>query len=165
MRLDPDREFFQCDYCSSFYFPEPNADGVRVLGEPTSLDCPVCAIKLVHAAIADRRVMYCTRCRGMLIPMDLFLAIIQDLRSRREAAAEVARQPDWNGLNRRIHCPKCGQTMDTHSYGGGGSVIMDDCENCSLNWLDYGELDKIVRAPDHDYAIGLDSPLGMPPLR
>jgi Zn-finger nucleic acid-binding protein len=42
--------------------------------------------------------------------------------------------------------------MDTHLYGGGGNVILDDCENCGLNWLDYGELDRIVRAPDREYA-------------
>jgi Zn-finger nucleic acid-binding protein len=41
--------------------------------------------------------------------------------------------------------------MDTHLYGGGGNVIIDDCENCDLNWLDYGELDRIVRAPDREY--------------
>ena len=28
---------------------------------------------------------------------------------------------------------------------------MDDCEKCSLNWLDYGELERIVRAPDRQY--------------
>ena len=42
--------------------------------------------------------------------------------------------------------------MDTHPYGGGGSVIIDDCENCALDWLDYAELDRIVRAPDREYA-------------
>ena len=83
--------------------------------------------------------------------MEVFLGIIKDLRSRRETSVDAARQPDWHDLDRRINCPQCHQTMDTHPYGGGGNVIIDDCENCSLNWLDYGELDKIVRAPDHDY--------------
>jgi Zn-finger nucleic acid-binding protein len=165
MRLDTDREFFQCEYCRSFYFPEPNADGVRVLEEPAKLACPVCAVPLVHAAVADRRILYCTKCRGMLISMNLFLAIIQDLRAHRAIAAEAGHQPDWKDLDRHIYCPQCGQTMDTHPYGGGGGVIIDACENCSLNWLDYGELDKVVRAPDHEFASQLWGPIEPPPAR
>jgi Zn-finger nucleic acid-binding protein len=46
--------------------------------------------------------------------------------------------------------------MDTHPYGGPGNVIIDTCENCSVNWLDHGELQRIVRAPDSHYAITLD---------
>jgi Zn-finger nucleic acid-binding protein len=46
--------------------------------------------------------------------------------------------------------------MDTHPYGGPGNVIMDTCEHCSLNWLDYGELQRIVRAPDERYVIQID---------
>jgi Zn-finger nucleic acid-binding protein len=30
-------------------------------------------------------------------------------------------------------------------------VIIDNCERCELNWLDYGELRRIVQAPDHEY--------------
>ena len=60
-------------------------------------------------------------------------------------------QPDWRDLNRRLSCPQCGETMAAHPYGGPGNIIIDDCERCSLDWLDGGELDKIVRAPDHEY--------------
>lgn len=83
--------------------------------------------------------------------MDAFLGVVEDLRSQRMASSEVGHQPDWREMDRRIACPQCRQTMDTHPYGAGGNVIMEDCETCSLNWLDYGELEKIVRAPDHDY--------------
>jgi Zn-finger nucleic acid-binding protein len=41
--------------------------------------------------------------------------------------------------------------MDTHPYGGPGNVIIDDCERCEVNWLDYGELQRIVRAPERHY--------------
>lgn len=152
MRLEADKEYLICDYCGNLHFPDPNAEGVRVLEEPSNLACPKCAVLLVHASVGGQRILYCNRCRGMLIGMDVFLAIIQDLRSRREAVGEAARQPDWNDLDRHIRCPQCGETMDTHAYEGGGNVIIDDCERCSLNWLDYGELDRIVRAPDHEQA-------------
>lgn len=151
MRLETDKDFFQCDYCGSVYFPEPNSDGVRVFDEPASLDCPACAIPLVHAAVGDRRIIYCTRCRGMLIPMDSFLATIQDLRSHRQSPGGPPKPIDWIDLKRSLRCPKCGQSMDTHPYAGGGAVIIDSCEHCSLNWLDYGELDKIGRATDRQY--------------
>jgi hypothetical protein len=88
----------------------------------------------------------------MLIQMDTFVAIVHNLRAHHEISAEAAHQPDWNEMDRRIKCPQCGQDMDTHPYGGGGNVIIEDCEGCELNWLDYGELERIVLAPDREYA-------------
>ncbi len=155
MRLKPDQECLVCDYCGSAHFPETNADGVRVLGEVSSLNCPICAVPLVHASIARERILYCGRCRGMLVGMEPFLAIVHNLRARGEVVAEGAHQPDWSEMERRIRCPQCGQEMDTHLYGGGGNVVMEDCERCEFNWLDHGELERIVQAPDREYARGL----------
>ena len=118
MRLEPDQESLVCDYCSTVHFPEANADGVRVLEEPSLLHCPVCAVPLVHAAVARQRMLYCLQCRGMLIGMDSFLTIIHNLRARHEVAGEAAHQPDWTEMDRRIKCPHCGGEMDTHPYGG-----------------------------------------------
>jgi Zn-finger nucleic acid-binding protein len=151
MRLEADKEYLVCDYCSGIHYPELNAEGIRVLGEPSPLSCPVCAIPLVHAAAGGQRLLYCTRCHGTLISMGIFMAVVQDMRSRRETAAATTQPLNCKDLDRRINCPKCDRTMETHPYGGGGSVIIDDCENCGLNWLDYGELDRIVRAPDREY--------------
>jgi Transcription factor zinc-finger len=77
----------------------------------------------------------------MLIGMDLFVGLIQDLRASR----------DRKDLQRRINCPQYGKVMDTHPYGGPGNVIIDDCDRCEVNWLDYGELQRIVRAPERHY--------------
>ncbi len=38
--------------------------------------------------------------------------------------------------------------MDVHFYGGPGNVVIDSCEECSLIWLDRGELMRIAHAPD-----------------
>jgi len=92
----------------------------------------------------------------MLVYMDLFLAIVEELRSRHESSEYAGKQPDWVDLNVHIKCPQCGAEMDTHPYGGPGNVIIDTCERCSLNWLDYGELQRIVRAPDERYVIQID---------
>jgi len=150
MRLEADKECLVCDYCGNIHYPEANAEGIRVLEETSRLNCPVCAIALVHAAAGGERILYCKRCHGTLISMGVFMAIVQDMRSRRDTTGS-AHQLNWKDLDRRINCPQCGIKMDTHPYGGGGSVVIDDCENCGLNWLDYGELDRIVRAPDREY--------------
>ena len=49
------------------------------------------------------------------------------------------------------------RTVNGHaSLHGPGNVIIDTCESCSLNWLDYGELQRIVRAPDARYEMAID---------
>jgi Zn-finger nucleic acid-binding protein len=156
MSLDAGKDFLACEYCGTTHFPDPNPDGVRVLDEPSDELCPRCSVPLVQAAIAGERVLYCQRCHGLLIDMDVFLAVVEDLRSRHATSEYAGVQPDWGALDRRTKCPKCAKEMDTHPYGGPGNVIIDTCENCSLNWLDYGELQHIVRAPDDKYVIVID---------
>lgn len=151
MRLDPDRQCLACDYCHNAYFPEEDRDGVRVLGEPSASMCPLCAMPLEHAAVAGIAVLHCPKCRGLLVDMERFVAIFESLRADREETA-VLPHPDPEALNRRIVCPGCGNPMDTHYYGGGGNVVIDNCANCCLNWLDHSELDRIVKARDYGYA-------------
>lgn len=147
MRLKDDADYLICDYCETPHFPDPNSDGVRVL-IPSEFACSLCSVTLMHASVARERIYYCERCRGMLIAMGIFPEIVEDLRSRREVSIDAAHAPDWRDLDRRMQCPKCKQTMDTHPYGGPGNIIIDTCEPCAQNWLDYGELDRVVRAPD-----------------
>ena len=150
MRLKENAEALTCDYCGAIHVPEPNADGVRVLGVPAE-SCPACPSTLLQSTIAGHRIRYCEKCHGMLIAMETFLVIVQDLRARRDATFTVAHQPDPRDLDRRIKCPQCRREMNTHLYMGPGNVVIDSCETCWLDWLDYGELDRIVRAPDHEY--------------
>jgi Zn-finger nucleic acid-binding protein len=151
MRLLDGRECLTCDYCKSEYLPEKNEDGVRVLDEPSELSCPVCAVPLVHAILATHQMLYCTRCRGSLMPGPVFVLALRDLRAHRGDSEGIPHAPDPKELLRRIQCPQCHRTMDTHYYAGPGNVVIDDCESCELNWLDAGELMAIVRAPDHAY--------------
>ena len=151
MRLDDDKDFFTCDYCDNVFFPEPDDEGVRVLGDPVKETCPVCAVPLFNAALQGHRFFYCRHCRGMLMNVDTFVATIEDLRAHRETPAEIPHQPDPHELDRHIRCPQCHEEMDTHPYAGPGNVIIDNCERCEMNWLDYGELRRIVQAPDHEY--------------
>ena len=136
-----------CDYCGAVFLPEANADGVRLLGEASTTPCPVCKIPLEHASIQHQRILYCTRCKGNLIPMPVFAGLVQELRARGGVAPQ--HPPGPHEMDRRLHCPKCGGAMETHFYCGGGNVVIDDCERCELNWLDAGELMSIAHAPDH----------------
>jgi len=146
MRLKPDEDSYKCEYCHSVFLPERSDDGVRVLGEVSAQACPVCNLPLVNAAIAKVRILYCSKCQGMLIPMQALPTLIDELRASQSGTAP---QPaaDGSDLQRKIECPQCRHRMDTHFYAGPGNVVVDSCEDCSLIWFDRGELHHIVRAP------------------
>lgn len=150
MRLEADKDCFTCEYCHSIFFPEKDAEGVSVLQAESDQNCPICAGPLALAALAKIRIRYCTHCRGMLVPMPAFLPLVEELRAGSPGSL-VPPAPDPSQLHRRIACPQCHQPMDTHFYAGPGNVVIDDCSTCLLNWLDHGELMRIVRAPDHTY--------------
>jgi Zn-finger nucleic acid-binding protein len=151
MRLDENKDYFECCYCKSLYVPNKNEDGVQVLGEPASLGCPVCAVPLVHAAAAGMRFLYCVRCRGMLVPMSIFVALVEDYRAQLGAPSIVQSPADSRDLRRRLNCPCCHGRMDTHPYYGPGNVVIDSCSKCFVNWLDHNELMRVVRSPDRHF--------------
>ncbi len=151
MHLKPDMESYRCDYCQSIYLPAAGDDGVRVLGEGCSDVCPLCNVALVHATVAKIRIEYCTQCHGMLVAMEIFQEVIDELRST--TGGQVEQPPaDSGDLRRKINCPRCRRAMDAHYYGGPGNVVLDSCETCGVNWLDRGALMHIVRAPDSTQA-------------
>jgi Zn-finger nucleic acid-binding protein len=149
--LKPDTEGFKCDYCHAVFFPGEEDDGVNVLAQPADggpdLSCPLCNLPLVQATVAKIPVLYCTSCRGLLLPMQVLPSVIDELRAGQGSAA-VQTPPDQGDLKRTIQCPKCHRRMDTHFYAGPGNVIVDSCGDCWLIWLDRGELTRIVHAPD-----------------
>jgi Zn-finger nucleic acid-binding protein len=140
----------RCPYCRSVYTPEQGDAGVRLLGEQSFLACPVCAVPLEHAALAGHILEYCTKCEGMLVSMHDFVALIDQLHSVRRGPAG-APSPDRSAFDRHLACPQCQRPMDTHLYEGPGNIVIDDCSYCFLNWLDKGELMRVVHAPDHSY--------------
>jgi Zn-finger nucleic acid-binding protein len=152
MRLKPDMTSFRCEYCLSVYLPEANTDdGVRVLGEPSGQNCPVCSTDLAHATLSNIRVRYCAKCRGILVPMGALQSLVEELRSQTRGAT-IPPAADATELRRKIDCPQCHRHMDAHFYAGPGHVIIDSCENCSSIWLDGGELTRIVQAPEEQFA-------------
>lgn len=150
MALNPDRGCWVCPYCASEWAPQANAEGVTLLAS-SDLDCPICIVKLAKARVLDYGLLYCETCEGMLVEMGDLAPLTGDLRASRGAPDYIGRPPDPKTLERKIECPQCRQTMDTHPYGGPGNVIIDTCEACEVHWLDRGELRRIAFAPDHHY--------------
>jgi Zn-finger nucleic acid-binding protein len=148
MRLKSGAESYQCDYCQSVYVPEKNDDGVRVL-EVADESCPVCNVPLSRASLAHTAILYCTRCRGMLVSMEGFGGLISEEQVR-QGVSKIQPAADASDLQRRLNCPRCHRPMDTHFYAGPGNVVIDTCDHCMVNWLDNGELSRIAHAPDEE---------------
>ena len=147
MRLKNDEDSYKCDFCHNVYVPQKNDDGVRVLGEQSDQSCPNCNLALMQAAVGKTRILYCTKCRGMLVPMPVFKNLVAEMEVVQ--GGSIAQPPaDPGDLSRILNCPHCHQRMDTHFYAGGGNAIIESCEKCLLNWLDHGELPRIIHAPD-----------------
>ncbi|MEW5719761.1 MAG: zf-TFIIB domain-containing protein [Chloroflexota bacterium] len=146
MRLVRERDFFVCDYCGSYYFPDANRDGIRVLNEPSNALCPVCKTTLVVAALDSIRVLHCPECMGNLIEQPAFALAVQYLR-RRADALSLPQPFNRAELKRPLQCPRCGRKMHTYQYGGAGNVVIDNCLNCSIIWLDWGEFNRIITVP------------------
>lgn len=151
MRLAGGLESLRCDYCKSLYYSAPDDEGVRYLDELQDLLCPVCAIPLWNATLVNVPIRSCKRCRGMLVGMGAFEGLIDQVRGER-TGAEVPLADDGSDPSRKLQCPSCHHTMESHFYYGGGHVVMEDCERCEVNWLDGGALMRIVRAPHQEEA-------------
>ncbi len=151
LKVVTERDYFVCEYCYSFVFPEENLDHVRVLDETVDYSCPICKIPLTVSSIKGNRVLSCTNCRGLLLRQYAFMMMTQFLREQPELLNSPFRPINPEELLRKIKCPSCSQPMDTHPYYGPGSVVIDVCIGCHLIWLDYGEFHKIVSAPVRDH--------------
>lgn len=145
MSLVTGREYFRCDYCISFHFPDGvGDDGVRVVGPQADLDCPICHQRLQDGRIENEPVQFCANCRGFLATNPVFNTIVRERRAQRPIG-DSPHGFDPTELTRSIDCPRCRQRMDTHPYYGGGRVVVDTCPRCTLIWLDAGELTVIER--------------------
>jgi Zn-finger nucleic acid-binding protein len=144
--LEWEKEYFRCDFCHTLHFPEPNKDYVQSLEQPSSLNCPICHQPLVHALLDRTRVLHCSKCKGILVDAFAFFPTILFMRGRTAGLKIPIRPLQLEELKREIDCPKCNSKMDTHPYAGPGNIVIDTCNTCSLNWLDYGEFFKVVNS-------------------
>jgi Zn-finger nucleic acid-binding protein len=147
--LDRDRGVFHCDYCGGEAVPPIGDDGVQLLGE-TKLACPSCEAMLSDGRIEQRDLLYCEKCRGMFLGMADLMPLVNTLRVWHNRPSFALRRPSDQGERLPRKCPRCSQAMDHHPYGGPGNILIDSCERCAAVWLDQGELQRVVSAPDRE---------------
>jgi Zn-finger nucleic acid-binding protein len=137
------RSHFRCQYCETFHFPVETGDGIAVVGGNAQHDCPVCAKTLTRAAVECHTVEYCSTCRGSLASNETFSLLVQLKRAKNTPAPPVPIPFAPDELKRRVKCPCCRKSMDTHPYYAGGNAVIDTCDRCQVVWLDAGELNVI----------------------
>ncbi len=151
LRLAGGLTSLRCDYCRCVVPLAPDDEGMRYLDEVAELLCPVCAVPLWNATLANAPVHACKKCRGLLVAMGAFEGLVEGVRAQNPGGAMPAAGDD-NELSRKLACPRCHRPMETHFYYGGGHVVMEDCERCEVNWLDSGAIKRIARAPQSESA-------------
>jgi len=146
MTLMEEKNYFFCNFCGGFHFPEENSEGLVVLQDAVDdLSCPVCKTGMSLASIADHRLLHCTNCRGVYIANTTFRQIVDALRAESNGPG-TPRPIDQKEYERDVNCPACERRMETHPYYGPGAVVIDSCSACHMIWLDHGELKIVVDA-------------------
>ncbi len=92
-------------------------------------------------------VEFCRECHGVLLPNEVFAAIVNRRRARFRGPDADPSPLDARELDRIVACPECGLRMETHPYYGPGPAVIDSCGRCRLIWLDRGEMHTIETAP------------------
>ena len=155
MILFRDRDYYFCDHCKSYHFPQQDTDGLRVLGEnPEGIKCPHCKLVLNLITFDDFYQGYqCPKCSGLLFNRTTFREAIDFHRSRTKEPPEPPGTFDKTELERVTYCSVCHQKMETFQYNGPGNIVIDTCHEDDLIWLDYGEINKVVDAPGRDRGV------------
>ena len=148
LKLAPERHYRICEYCSTLYFPKESPEGLILLGAPGTVDCPLCRQVLMLARIDSFEVLACQGCKGLLLDRVDFLPILDYLRLKYPERHRPPVPFRSQELARMLHCPHCGKRMETYPYGGSGNVVLDNCIDCGILWLDYDEINRIVQTPE-----------------
>lgn len=146
LSVDEDQDLFHCQYCGSYDFPNPNQDGVALIGELSSSTCPLCEQSLVSAVVQKIRILSCPHCRGNLVAQSKMLPILRQAKPTASIGNDVPNLPNKAELKRTAACPSCRKRMAVYQYGGPGNIIIQGCEHCQVIWLDFGELSRIVQS-------------------
>lgn len=76
-----------------------------------------------------------------------FGTVVGERRAKRAGLEPAEPRPiDTAAYQRKIQCPVCTKSMETHPYYGPGNVVVDTCGDCGYVWLDHGELKRIEEA-------------------
>jgi Zn-finger nucleic acid-binding protein len=157
MTLLRNHGYFFCEYCGSFHFPEVMLSDLAakevvevLIDREGDILCPMCQKPLMEAWIDGYKSWRCEKCRGTLTYQESFWEIVKERRMKTDYPPSKPEPLDRKEMSRRIECPSCQKTMETHPYYGPGRFIIQTCRFCTLIWLDFGEFGKAIRAPRSD---------------
>lgn len=146
MNLEEGLDFFHCEYCGTYDFPDPNRDGVALMDEVSPYACPVCRKPLAAAIVKGIQILSCPNCRGNLIEQPKMLPILRQVELLDSINEEAVHPQSQSERTRIAICPACQKVMDVYPYGGPGNIMIQGCTRCGLIWLDFGELSRIIRS-------------------
>jgi Zn-finger nucleic acid-binding protein len=149
VRIARDEGLLICDHCGSEQDAPATPENLELLGESPQ-KCPACSTALSQGRLHGHPVLCCPQCAGLLIEMNRFTTLIEEVRTHNVGAFRTAMPPRQKPGDRTLNCPSCGQPLVSHRYSGPGNVVIDTCSRCLVNWLDQGELRRIALAPDRE---------------
>ena len=126
---------------------ERTIDGVVFDGTQSEAACLKCDGVLDVGHLHGFKVAACRHCHGILVESRLFAGLISVSRSNYEGESTTPEPRNPELLKERSQCIVCAAEMDTHFYAGPGNVVIDNCHQCGLVWLDATEWEGIVKAP------------------
>jgi uncharacterized protein len=101
---------------------------------------------------AEIEIDTCAACRGVWLDRGELQAIqrtVERDHSRHEDKPMAQVSESYvavaQGIAPRVACPKCGTMMDTHPFGMGSQIVIDECPDGCGVWLDGGELQALER--------------------
>ncbi len=112
------------------------------------MQCPVCDVKLNHAAYEGQTVYHCPECRGHLATRQRVSQIKSSRERSTEALKEEATQQQRADTAERLLCPKCCTNRMIKEkvrvrFAAGESFSIDVCGRCKVVWFDGGELARL----------------------
>jgi Zn-finger nucleic acid-binding protein len=113
MTLYRERDYYHCEHCGAYHFPNPNPEGMRVLGEnPEGYQCPLCGITFNMVTVDDfYRGYQCRNCRGLMFNRETFRETIETRRAKAKTPPEPVSRFDPTELERTVYCPICEKQM------------------------------------------------------
>ena len=108
MVLNREQEYYFCEHCGAYHFPNSSEQGVRVLGEdPDQIQCPLCKIALNMITVDNHfKGHQCPNCKGFLFHRMTFRNTIDSRRARATTPAEPQSMVNEEELHRRVNCPE-----------------------------------------------------------
>lgn len=110
------------------------------------MNCPRCVSKkLVNITIANVRAYSCLDCKGILVPQEKFLRILQTWDKKlKQSVFEFETLPTAFDDELLMMCPKCRRPMEHYGYLNSNKAFIDNCNHCKKIWLDKDEISTVA---------------------